>query len=154
MDTISKATIVVEISEDFLGQSYTYETGGHIHPTVTFINRHAEIFVNSNGTPEVLGNDLLSRFSPEEGIEDEYELLERVFYYIVAEGNCNIIGEPLYDKWKDNWNECKPKFSGTIPEISEDYQYLFSNGEWYVRSEVDDSIYDFKKLSEVINTEE
>jgi hypothetical protein len=146
-----KATIVVEVDEDFLGQSYTYNTGGHVHPKVTLINKFAEVSCDTNGKPEFFGNDILSKFSENEEIEDEYELLENVYLHIIAEGNCKIVGDPLYDSWKkDNWDVCKPIFYGSIPEMKEDYQYLFQNREWYVRSRVDDSILDFTKLSEVI----
>ena len=148
---LSKATIVIEIDENFLGQSYTYNTGGHKHPTVMLINKFAEVLVNSDGRPEILGDSLLGMFSEDESIDDERELLDRVYYDIIAEGDCNVISEPLYNSRKnDNWNDFKPIFTGTCPEIKEDYQYLFSNREWYVRSEIDESLYDFTKLSEVL----
>jgi hypothetical protein len=150
----SKATIVIEIPEELLGETYTYESGGRHHPSVTLINRYAEIFINSDGRPEELGKSILDFLTRTEVPEDSIDFIERVIYYTVAEGSCKIIGEPLYSKVKDNWNDCKPRFFSSVPEINEDYQYLFSNEEWYVRSEVDESLYDFKKLSEVVNTEE
>ena len=149
-----KATVVVEIDNDFLGQTYRYNTGGHKHPEVTLINKYAEIFANTNGKPEKLGKLILELFSPIDGVDDEYELRERVYQYLVAQGNCDIFGEPFYDKYKDNWAECKPRFSSSLPEIKEDYQYLFSNDEWFVRSDVDDAIYDFTKLTDVVKEDE
>lgn len=149
-----KATVVVEVDNDFLGQTYKYDSGGHKHPEVTLINKYAEVFVNSNGKPEELGKLILQIFSPLEDNDDEYELRERVYKHLVAEGNCSIFGEPIYDKYKNNWAESKPTFSGSLPEIKEDYQYLFSNDEWFVRSEVDDTIYDFTKLTDVVKLDE
>lgn len=152
-----KATVVVEIEDDFLGQTYTYDVANHKHPEVQLINHYAEVSVEMDGKPEKLGKTILSMFSNFNDIDDEYELLDRVYCNVIAEGDCKIFGEPSYDKWKNNWDDCKPMFYGSIPEMKEDYQYLFQNREWYVRSRVDDSILDFTKLSEIIpqdNSEE
>lgn len=42
-----------------------------------------------------------------------------------------------YHAWRnDKWDgDCKPVFTRYVPDMAFNYQYLYDNGEWYVRTE-------------------
>ena len=53
---------------------------------------------------------------------------------LIAGGDMSSTGAP-YHAWRDeDWEACKPKFSGKMFEISEEYQYFRNEeGKWFVR---------------------
>lgn len=57
---------------------------------------------------------------------------------LVLGGDMSSISEEMaahyVATYKEKWKDDKPKLYDELPPITEEYQYLFQNGEWYVRS--------------------
>lgn len=97
----------------------------------THINTNTEIiqiYHHTDGYPEGLGELLLEHYN-------SYEKALNITLF----GDCSSLFDTrFYNTWREgeDWNGTKPqqKLLGKISKVSNDYYYLFDNGEWYFAS--------------------
>lgn len=127
----TNSTIVVEIPKDKRGKAYQFEQGNNKYSTPQVVipenAKYVSVYHHFDGYPYRLGADLIN---PENGYLD----FDNIMSEIVSGGDMSVIGRP-YHAWRnDDWKWVKPDFSEELPNISEEYQYLFTDkGEWLVR---------------------
>lgn len=66
-------------------------------------------------------------------------------------GDCSYVGSPYIKRDGESWRNVQPKLFDEIPQVEEDFQYLFKDGEWYVRD--NKNYLEFTKLSDIFGVE-
>lgn len=105
---------------------------------IELTNKYAEIYVHHDAYPEYLG----------ECLTNNWEFYQKVLNLILG-GNTSNVGENLSDAYvlyDEDYKKLKPEFTDEIPKISEEYQYLYDDGTWYVRD-----IYNNKEFRKVVD---
>lgn len=136
----TRATIVIRIKDEDLGKKVkvdpSYLTKDEIKIEkynkkcfeIELSKKYAEIYHHWDGYPEGLGLDLIKHWNS----------YEKVFNLILAGDQSSIQGDTVttYVTMEDRdelYKDLQPKFSEECPSVSEDYQYLYDDGKWYVR---------------------
>lgn len=123
----TRSTIVLQIPTDRNGKTYKYKGGGeHATPDTTIPSdaKYVEVYCHFDGYVEGVGKKLKDDYS--KGFDDAMERL-------VCGGDMSSPGNPYHAVRGDEWERCCPMFYGSLPECSEEYEYIMGlDGVWRV----------------------
>jgi hypothetical protein len=128
------ATVVVQIPQEKRGNTYSYRSDHSLQystpPTTIPIDaNYVSIYIHFDGYEDGLGKDLT-----------EYDTFQEVMEKVICGGDSSCIDSPYHGWRNEEWEHVKPKFSESIPNRTEEYQYLFtSSNKWHVRSYEDEN---------------
>lgn len=105
--------------------------------------KYGEIYCHHDSYPNGLGKALVTNFN-------DYDKALN----LILGGDTSGVGDmsACYVAIVDDgewYEDVKPDFYDEIPRMSEEYQYLFEDGQWFVRS-IHGSISDFVSVSEYL----
>ncbi len=133
------ATVVVEIPQEKRGNTYSYRSDHSLEyntPSTTIPTdaNYASIYIHFDGYEDGLGKDLI-----------EYDTFQEIMEKVICGGDSSCIDSPYHGWRNEDWEHVKPKFSKSIPNMTEEYQYLFTvSNKWNVRSYENEN---FKQLT-------
>lgn len=144
---MTSATIVLEIPEDRNGREYRFEGRGvfkYVTPNTTIPQdvRYVSIYSHLDGGVNSLGEELVM------GDKGFDAIMSR----IICGGDCTYPGSPYRGNRGEDWEHDKPKFSSELPEVTEDYQYVYkTDNKWYVRCKYDSKYENLTCISNTVN---
>lgn len=105
--------------------------------------RYMSIICQWDGHPHSTGAVLFS----------EYKDKDSILNLLLGGNASSIIDEvvqysTIYDEEKEPWDYNKPRFYDAIPEVTEDYLYLFQDNVWQVAKSHENEL---KMLSDVLS---
>jgi hypothetical protein len=140
---MTRATITVEIPEEMKGQTFFPDKSGYKYvipqTSIPFDDsNYVTIYCHLDGSVGSLGKDL----------SNNYNTFKDVMEKIICDGDCSYLGMS-YRGWRDEaWENNMPKFTDKLPDIQEDWQYLFTKEcKWYARSKYNKEYNDFVLIS-------
>lgn len=141
---MTRSTIVVEIPEEMKGKTFSYKDKSNYKyetPDTTIPQdcNFTSIYVHTDGYVENGVGDYLV---------EECTTFKDVMEKVICGGESSCIGMPYTAARGEEWSRNKPKFHDEMPQIQEDYQYVFTkDGEWYAKAKYDSKYFDYVKIS-------
>lgn len=89
------------------------------------LSQYLEIYCHFDGYVDGVGRCLIENF----------ETYEKALNLVLCGDHSSIINGtlPYVALGECKWKECEPKKYNSIPEVTENYQYLFKSNKWYYR---------------------
>lgn len=89
------------------------------------LGQYLEIYCHFDGYVDGVGRCLIENF----------ETYEKALNLVLCGDHSSIINGtiPYIALWETKWDWFKPKKYNSVPEVTENYQYLFKSNEWYYR---------------------
>ena len=100
------------------------------------------IYHHWDGYPDGVGQTLVSL----------YNSYEKALNLVLG-GDCSTINEaynPYALRKSEEWKYIKPESISERVSLAEEYDYMFKDGEWYVRAMYDDNLADWTLVTKVL----
>lgn len=140
---MTRATITVEIPEEMKGHAFFSDKSEYEYvipqTSIPFDDsNYVTIYCHLDGGVDSLGKDL----------SNNYNTFKDVMEKIICDGDCSYLGMS-YRGWRgEAWNDNRPKFTEKLPDIQEDWQYLYTKDcKWYARSKYNKDYNEFVLIS-------
>ena len=150
----TRGTIVIKIKDEDLGKKVkvnpTYLTKDKERIKkyetkcfeVELSKKYAEIYQHWDSYPEGLGTSLVKYW-------DTYDkVLNLILGGDASSVDYDVTGYVAMEDRDEQYKDLQPKFTDECPRVSEEYQYLFDDGKWYVRDDYE--INDWVLVSEYL----
>lgn len=144
---MTNARVIVELPDFAKGKTYIFRDNDSYRfstPPITIPDdcKYASVYIHADGYIEGGLGDRLSQ---------DYTNFIDIMEEIICGGNGSCIGGPYHGMRNEDISKVGPQFSNDLSKIrSENYNYLYSNGCWYVR---ENSEADYKCLSNKENVD-
>lgn len=127
---MTNARVIVEMPDFAKGETYVFRNDSdykYSTPPLTIPKnyKYVSVYIHADGYIEGgLGDKLTKEYT------DFAEIMEK----IMCGGDGAYIGAPYHGMRGEDISDVGPQFSNDLSEIrNENYNYLYSNGLWYVR---------------------
>lgn len=147
----TRGHITVKINDEDIGKIMCFEPlllpkgNSHLfgkkYGVIRLDKKFITIYHNYDSYPKGLGKELLANYSTYDKALN-----------LCLGGDCSSILDgyvsQYYGEYDEDWDFVKPKLSNEESKCTEDYNYIFINGEWFCNSKKDISL---KRVSSLLS---